>query len=128
MTKAKTGIVVLLAATGLGCTGSGGGTPSDGGSDQDLGASSCADLQAQWRTIVAGLDNSCTSDSDCAAAGGTGTSAIQVAREHMMTAIEEILTGHSDVETAMKKAKAKTDFALAREAKAHHAEPDAHAK
>lgn len=47
---------------------------------------------------------------------GALTTAIQAAREHMMTAIEEILTGHADFETAMTKAKAKTDFALTRAA------------
>jgi sn-glycerol 3-phosphate transport system substrate-binding protein len=35
-------------------------------------------------------------------------------RNHIATAIEEILAGESDIETAMKKAKAKTDFSLMR--------------
>jgi sn-glycerol 3-phosphate transport system substrate-binding protein len=35
-------------------------------------------------------------------------------RNHVATAIEEILAGQSDIETAMKKAKAKTDFSLMR--------------
>ena len=49
---------------------------------------------------------------------GALTPVFQLMREHMMTAIEEILTGHSDFDSAMKKAKAKTDFALARDARA----------
>jgi sn-glycerol 3-phosphate transport system substrate-binding protein len=35
-------------------------------------------------------------------------------RQHIATAIEEVLAGQSDVETAFKKAKAKTDFSLMR--------------
>jgi sn-glycerol 3-phosphate transport system substrate-binding protein len=49
---------------------------------------------------------------------GALTPVFQLAREHMMTAIEEILTGHSDFDAAMKKAKSKTDVALARDARA----------
>jgi sn-glycerol 3-phosphate transport system substrate-binding protein len=47
---------------------------------------------------------------------GALTPAFQLAREHIMTAIEELLAQQSDFESAMKKAKAKTDFALKREA------------
>jgi sn-glycerol 3-phosphate transport system substrate-binding protein len=36
------------------------------------------------------------------------------AREHIATAIEEVLAGQSDVQTALKNAKAKTDFSLMR--------------
>jgi sn-glycerol 3-phosphate transport system substrate-binding protein len=36
------------------------------------------------------------------------------AREHVATAIEEVLAGRTDVQTALRKAKAKTDFSLMR--------------
>jgi hypothetical protein len=36
------------------------------------------------------------------------------AREHIATAIEEVLAGRTDVLTALRKAKAKTDFSLMR--------------
>jgi sn-glycerol 3-phosphate transport system substrate-binding protein len=35
-------------------------------------------------------------------------------REHIATAIEEVLSGQADIERALKKAKAKTDFSLLR--------------
>lgn len=54
---------------------------------------------------------------------GALTAAFQMMREHIMTAIEEILAGHSDFEQAMKKAKEKSDFALKREARGLKPQP-----
>jgi len=57
------------------------------------------------------------SSPEIVATQGALTAAFQMMREHIMTAIEEILAGHADFDTAMKKAKGKSDFALKREAR-----------
>lgn len=54
------------------------------------------------------------SSPDLPATQGASFGVFQEAREHIMTAIEEALSGRSDIETALKAAEAKTDSSLMR--------------